>query len=214
MGIYVKDEAFVLKIKLFKEADAVLNLFTKDYGKILGVIKGLKTSTKNIYVFDQLNYIKAFFVIKNERVKILSGLILKEIKIPNENLKNWFWTLKVFNYFTIKGKPENELFNLLIFCSKILNKKVFGYKSWLLLKILKIMGIFPFDIFCSNCGKIIDKGFFDKAVFCKYCYKERNGIEIKKEDILKLKEISNSNFPNYTSKKLVSIIKKAVKDII
>ena len=211
MAIYIKDEAFVLKVKTFKEEDAIVSLFTKNYGKIFGIIKKFKTSKKNIYIFDQLNFIKAFFVIKNRKIKIISGLVLDEIKIPRENFKNWLWTFKVLNNFTIKEKAEKEIFNFLILCSRVLTKKLRGYKTWFLIKMLQITGFFIFDIFCFNCSNAISEGFFNNGIFCKNCQKK--GVKIKRDDIIQIKKIADSNFPLFTSKKIVSILKNILKNL-
>lgn len=209
MSLYLKDEGFVLKIKNIKETDAIVSFFGRNYGKIYGLVKNLKISPKNIYIFDQSHYLKIFFVKKNERVKIISGIVLKELEI--KDLKSWLWALNVIKKFTLEFKKENEIFNLLLISSKILKFNISGFKPWFLLKILKIMGLFNENFICA-CQRNLEKEdfcFFKDGWFCKNCIKK--GIKVWKNDLLKIKKIALSNFPQKAPKVLIEVLKNILQ---
>ena len=212
---YFKDEGLVIGVKNFKESDGLVIFFGKNYGKIYGLVKNLKRSTKNISLFDQSHYLKIFAVSKNEKIKIISGLILKELNILEVNLKDWLWALKLVNKILPPLQPENQIFNLLLISSLILKKPTINFKSWFGVKILYLNGILEKNPRCQKCERKLDnskKIYFSNNWYCPQC--KKSGFYLKLDDFFLLKKLINSPKPIKVNRRIVLLVKNLIENFL
>ncbi len=110
-------EGFVIGRKNFKEADRILILFTKDFGKISLIAKGVRklTSRKRggIEVFNKIK----FFAVKGKSLDILTELqMIKGFDQTRENLRKvsiGYYFCEVIGRTTRDGEKHIELFEIL-----------------------------------------------------------------------------------------------------
>lgn len=122
-----KTEGVIIKRKNFGEADKILTIFTKQYGKLRGVAKGIRklTSRKggNLELF---NYV-AIFLAKGKNLDIITEVQAIE-SFPNfrKNLTKValaYQFTQLINSFSQEALANQELFQLLIFCLKQLDNE-------------------------------------------------------------------------------------------
>ncbi|MDP4114830.1 MAG: DNA repair protein RecO [Bacteroidota bacterium] len=181
----LKTEAIVLNKINYGDTSKIVNLFTKDTGKVSVIIKGGRDSKSKIgKITDPLNYLQIIYYQKDTReIQLLTEadllLFFHNIKSDIDRLSYASATLELF----IKLIPENE-YNLRLFKG-----------------LLKILGLLddvttsPIDLFCSFlmffikeigyeiqlencviCGEAtlnnLSLGYnYEKGIFCNSCKK-------------------------------------------
>ena len=174
--------AIVLKRELQNECDGKVSLFSKEFGRLEALSKGLfKINSKFSGILLEGNLIQADLIFK-KNYKIFSAILEKNF-LKNANFFKKFFALKgifLFEKLVILPEKDLNLWNLLYgylnFLS--LNKKnLLNYFAFLYfeLKILKILGYLPFfEIFSSldNSSKFL----------LKEIYSEKNFKEIVKKN--------------------------------
>lgn len=149
----VKTEAFVLKSFKYKDTSKIVTLFTREFGKMNALIKGVrKFSSGKCGVLESMNYVNVIIYFKENRdLQFISAAEYKtsypEIIKDFEKLKTAFKIIDLIN----KSIPENEkhfsLFDLLKDCFEILNNS--GSKSYVTYiyfqtELMKHLGITPY----------------------------------------------------------------------
>ena len=174
--------AIVLKRELQNECDGKVSLFSKEFGRLEVLSKGLfKINSKFSGILLEGNLIKADLIFK-KNYKIFSAILEKNF-LKDANFFKKFFALKgifLFEKLVILPEKDLNLWNLLYgylnFLS--LNKKnSLNYFAFLYfeLKILKILGYLPlFETFSSldNSSKFL----------LKEIYSEKNFKEIVKKN--------------------------------
>lgn len=111
MSKYKKYHGFILSKYEYKEKDIILNIFTKESGKIIVKAKGAKSkNSKNIAKFDLLN------LIEFNTVEIKSYLTITDVRITDtfSNIRtsiniNYIWyLLEVISYSTEYMDNDNS----------------------------------------------------------------------------------------------------------
>jgi hypothetical protein len=75
MGIY-KAEAIVLRSMVYKEADRILTLFTREEGKVSAVARGVRKTTSRLRGAVQLSAIPIwFFTVVEAWILFLRGML-------------------------------------------------------------------------------------------------------------------------------------------
>ncbi len=175
-------EGIVLEQKDFKENDRVLSVFTKDYGIIKVLARGIRKSTSKLSSqIDLFSFVEISFVL-GSGYKVLSGAYLKDgffnLKqdLKKQKLAKDISSLLV-KYFP-KNEKEEDVFEIL--------KKAFFYISknnfkdadakyffvYFQYKVLESLGYEPEEAFIKNIvsKKNVKEEFFDKAnkMFLRY----------------------------------------------
>lgn len=172
----IKTNCIVLKKKEMKEADLLVTLFSKEYGKIMATAYGIRKSKKrNIVSLNPLNEVEItllqknnFYVVKN--VEILKNFknILKSI----EKLEISLYVLdsidKIYYITDENGDFFDKLLEILSFID-ILPYMKRGYKYYVVLSFLRRI--------------MIEQGIYDIEEISLIMKKE------KKENLQKYKEI-------------------------
>jgi len=203
MSIYTT-EGIILKHKDFREADRVITIYSKDYGKIEAITKGSRKIKSKLagslepFCLVNLNIVKG----RNFNT-VISSEIIKNYR----NIKNNFEKIVLANYFTEiidsltkvhHHDPKlfnfiNSIFEILDSENKMVGRKIFiiWFFIW---RFLSLLGYKPELRQCLKCRKNIkpNNNFFSfdqGGVICSSCNKLiKNKIPIS-DDTIKILRI-------------------------
>lgn len=205
MSIF-KDEVVVIKSVNFKEADKILFVYGKNFGKYPLVAKGIrKIESKNRGNMQTLSVSNISFY-KNQGMAVLtesSNVILPEYDAGV--LKNIERLLLMMNKLLNEDEVIENLFEKLIFVIKN------GFRSEDLNKFrlifLKQLGVLSHGT-CVNCGsgeKVTNLNPFTFELFCDNCANNEEAVYL---DVTKI-DYGSKQFTNY----LDGYVRKVISDI-
>ena len=172
----IKTNCIVLKKKEMKEADLLVTLFSKEYGKIMATAYGIRKSRKrNVVSLNPLNEVEITLSQKNNFYVVQDVEILKNFKNILKNIEKLEISLYVLDsidkiYYIIdeNGDFFEKLLEILSFID-ILPYMKRGYKYYVVLSFLRRI--------------MIEQGIYDIEEISLIMEKE------KKENLQKYKEI-------------------------
>ena len=172
----IKTNCIVLKKKEMKEADLLVTLFSKEYGKIMATAYGIRKSRKrNVVSLNPLNEVEITLSQKNNFYVVQDVEILKNFKNILKNIEKLEISLYVLDsidkiyYITDEnGDFFDKLLEILSFID-ILPYMKRGYKCYVVLSFLRRI--------------MIEQGIYDIEEISLIMEKE------KKENLQKYKEI-------------------------
>jgi len=146
-----KTEAILLKKKDFRETSIILTFFTKDFGKIDGIIKGARGSRPRSDanpIFFSLDQI-VFYEKKIGGISIISQCETEEVFL--NILKEWarasaaYYMLELADVFTEPEGKSEEVFEALYSGFKYLDsgKDALGVTRLFEIKLLMALGLWP-----------------------------------------------------------------------
>ncbi|MCM8818027.1 MAG: DNA repair protein RecO [Candidatus Omnitrophica bacterium] len=202
----IKSEGFVLKKVNFRETSVILTLFTKELGKIKGILKGVRKEKSKIspLTFTQGSYIFILIYKKKSELNLLSSPEL--IYFPDfENkicFKIYITILNLIYLFLPEFQREENIFFLIYKSANLLQKSkkphiiFLGFK----IKFIEILGYgIKIDEPCK-CGKRKNLNFFSPkagGLVCKNCgIKEADCVKISKKEISIIKFIKKTDLDN------------------
>lgn len=177
MGFY-KAEGIVIRTKSFGEADLIVTLFSKNYGKLHLVANGArKVKSKKRGSVQLFTYSKYLIHEGRQLDTITQGEIIESFSHLAEDLDLLMlgsYCCELIDNFLPDKEPSIELFYLLLDSLLLLP---FVDREVLLrafeLKAINLNGYFPNLTICTNCGKNIGiKTFFSSSeggVLCAEC---------------------------------------------
>jgi DNA repair protein RecO (recombination protein O) len=177
----IKTDAFILKRIDFRETSVILTLFTKEIGKIKGVLKGVRSPKSKIppLTFSEGSHINIFVYKKKTGLNLFSSPVL--IDFLNFEKKREFrvflWILKLIDLFVPENQIEENIFSLIFTAKEVLK---YTRKPWLIflgfkIKFIEILGYGIKTDRCSKCDKNKKILFFSPkigGVLCKECSKK------------------------------------------
>lgn len=183
-------EAIILRQYSLSDSDRIIVFFTREYGKIRAVAKGVKKPTSRIAgCVEPLNHIRLEFFSREGRD--LSQIRQTELIQSYLDKDPGLMRLYAFSYFAEianeiiqENQPNPAQFRLLLASleagkwNNVNRSLVRYYEIWS----LKLSGLLPNYDYCSNCGKCVkDDGFYawpeSGQVRCHGCAQGR-GIRI------------------------------------
>jgi DNA repair protein recO len=172
----IKTNCIVLKKKEMKEADLLVTLFSKEYGKIMATAYGIRKSRKrNVVSLNPLNEVEITLSQKNNFYVVQDVEILKNFKNILKNIEKLEISLyvldsidKVYYITDENGDFFDKLLEILSFID-ILPYMKRGYKYYVVLSFLRRI--------------MIEQGIYDIEEISLIMEKE------KKENLQKYKEI-------------------------
>ncbi len=117
MSKIVKSKAFVLNKLDFGDSSKIVNLYSKEFGRVAGIIKGARSPKSKIgKVVDVLNLVEIIFYKKNGReLQIITQADLvsnfTHIKSDLEKLKYASSIMELVLKLTVEDDPHERLFN-------------------------------------------------------------------------------------------------------
>lgn len=123
-----KTKAISLKAASFAEADKLVTLFTREYGKIKVVAKSARRVPSRLGGrVEALTYLDCF-IAKGKSLDILSQCEVLEsfqsVRNDSEALKTALYFLKLVKAGTVEGQTHPELFDLLLLALIKLKEKI------------------------------------------------------------------------------------------
>jgi len=176
-----KTEAIVLNTQNFRQTSLIANFYTRDFGKLSGILKGIRQDpskfNSNLDVFS-LNEI-IFYKKTNSSLHLVTSCDLKRdfrlIKNDLERLRKAFSLVELLSALTVQEDRNVEVFDLSLACleqlesNSNLNKILIIYK----IKLLDFCGFRPHLDSCVSCNnKIIAQARFSLkfgGLLCEHC---------------------------------------------
>ncbi len=173
-----KDEVIVIKSINYKEADKIITVIGKNFGKFPIIAKGIrKIESKNRGNIQTLSISQISFY-RNRGMGVL--LETKNIFSPNyssSNLKGIERILSLLNRCVEEGDDSCDFYNKLDFVvrNEFRDEDVNKFRLFF----LKNMGLLAYDS-CSKCGtcdcvEYVNLESFE--IFCKKCYLDNNTVD-------------------------------------
>ena len=196
--------AVVLKSTKYKDSDKIFTLFTREYGKISAIARGVrKISSRRSGNLDTLNLISVKIHegrngIKNiEEVKTLESF--KNIKKDLAKSLKAYYIAELVHKSTEEGEKLTGIFNLLIKFLKVLEKNGYSgdlFVTYFEINLMKLLGYELTLSKCRKCGKVLDESWSkytfnidNGSIECEKCSKF--GIEISKKCSVAFNSVSN-----------------------
>ncbi len=195
-------EAVVLRQHTLSEADRIVVLFTREYGKLRAVAQGAKRLKSRIGgCLEPLNHVHLHYYLKEgaelariRQCETIHSYLGRDASL--ERLYAYMYLAELVQEMSQENNANPLLFRL--FLSTLNAFETLGVRKALLryfeFWILRLSGFLPNYDYCSDCGKCVkDVGFFacqeDGLGRCGTCSKER-GVRIGRGGARKLKMIS------------------------
>lgn len=146
-----KTDAVLLRKRDLRETSLILTFFTKDFGKINGILKGVRGSRARSNMnplFFSLNQI-VFYESKKSDLFIVSQCEIQQVFL--NILKEWdvasaaYYILELVDIFTEIGEKEEGIFENLLYSFESLNagKNAFSIARLFEIKFLLSLGLWP-----------------------------------------------------------------------
>jgi DNA repair protein RecO (recombination protein O) len=201
--MYIRTDCVVLSHKNFNEADRILTLYTKDFGKMSCLAKGVRrlTSRKAGHV-EPGNWCKVF-IAKGKNLDLLTEAELKKAFGAREptptKAGNIFHLLELVSELTEINQKNSEVFSLLVdFLDKTDRGEDFNLVSAAFkIKLLSALGFFSVRSFQSSVTRDLIK-FFEEEDYARLKQK----LVISENSYLKLLSFLDSIIESLTERKL------------
>ena len=213
----------VLKTFSYGDTSKIIRCYTRDFGKISLIAKGVKTSkTLQIGYLEPINCISINLYYNSKRqLQIFSKA---EFDHPFLSIKN---SIKKLSYSfavielidkTVNGEESHlELFNLTKDTLSAINdnKGKINTLFWFFqLNLLKLLGLKPNLSNCSNCqNSMIKANFFSGELFCNKC-STTGEIKLGKNSLHMLKTINKIEIVNMSKLNIHSIERKEIGEFL
>lgn len=182
MALYYRTLCFVFKKIEKGEADIIFKVYSKDFGKIEILAKGIrKISSKLRYQIDLFTFCEIHFVEGKNKV-LIETRILKEFKKIRKNLKGLilaFRISEIFDKLVMEGNPERKIWLLLFRTFKYLDScyfnkaKLYLIYQYFIWNLLSYLGYKPQLRYCIYCQKFPkdNKLYFSEegGIVCQKC---------------------------------------------
>ena len=183
-------EAFLLRKIEYSEADYIVSLFTRDFGKIKGLAKNARKSRKRFGGrLEPFVYFRVRFREKQAGLKFIEDCeTMRVFSIFREDVELFMWGSFIVENIEIlipEEEPNIHLFDLLVRTfSELQSSDPLPVILNFQISALSLCGYKPNLDTCAGCGKLLEDGFFSinkGAVICKGCKKDKsNGLVISK----------------------------------
>jgi DNA repair protein RecO (recombination protein O) len=190
---FCKTPAVTLKRSNYKDSSQIITFFTRNYGKIQALAKGLKRPVKGVSGgIDLLTYNNIVFIHrKHSNLNILTEWVLQDnFYLLRNNLKKFhsaFYILELIKEFTEENDKNEPLFDLFINTLYEIASRGDSTVSTLAFEVqmLALLGYLPEMKRCAICKASLNSerfAFFsalEGGLFCSYCGKDiKEGVRI------------------------------------
>jgi DNA repair protein RecO (recombination protein O) len=160
-----KSAAILLSKKEIRETSCIVALYTEDFGKIKGLIKGArgKQAVFGLYLQEFTEYDIVYYEKKRRTIYTVSECDLKKtFKRLNSDLERRLWgyyILELVDKLTPLEDRNTNIYQLLVETLDLLDSAHFLDKTVMVFQIqfLKLLGLMPQLEYCVNCDKKLAK---------------------------------------------------------
>lgn len=227
MNISSKDEGIVINKREYGEADRLVTIFTKEHGKLVTIIKGIRKSKKReIAATDIAVLSDIIFYERGDKLyisSIESKRVFLNVTADVFKISLLFYVFKAVDIFIQEKQKNDRIYNMIIKFIEFLEREKEREKMavsvlYLIFKILQIEGFIyeisgngnrldmeNFELTEENSIKSIRLGESEKKVL-EYLNKVDiegiNRLKLRVKDIVKIIEIFEKFIENNTNEKL------------
>lgn len=150
--MYLRTEGVILKKRNFGEADRLLTIYTRDYGKLTVLARGVRRPrSKKAGHLELGNWCK-FFIAKGKNIDLISEVETKKAfgiaDFNEEHTNKIYHLLELINALTAENQKNPQVFNLLVEFLKKTREADFNLiASAFKVKLLTILGFFSHQSF-------------------------------------------------------------------
>lgn len=223
----LKTEAIILKRRDFRETSIIAEFFTKDFGKISGLLKGFRAdpkkfaSTLELFSFNEI----VFYKKTNTTLHLVSQCDIKEnFTLARNGLTKVAVASSIIELLSIVMQEEEkneEIFNLAISCLKELETNINPEKILTIFKIklIALSGFKPNFDCCVSCqAKILDQSKFSLVLgglLCTKCQrKDPKARTIFRGTTASILHIQKNDFRNNLNLGMNPLIKRELELIL
>ena len=162
----LKTEALVLKTMDFRETSRIATFYTRDYGKLSGVLKGIRRDPRkfgsSVEKFS-LNEI-VFYQYRSADLHLISQCDMRQDFYPiRQDLKKIMaasYMAELIEKILPSEEPNQELFDVLLdFLNSLAEARDIDFLIYMLqIKVLSLSGFRPHLDVCLKCGQPITSG--------------------------------------------------------
>ena len=229
-----KSEAIVLKTSHFRETSLIVNFFTKDFGKIVGLIKGIRNEPQRyggLPLAFSHNLI-VFYERPKSDLNLVTQCDAREQFLPirasleKTNYANYF--VELLDAVTQDYDKNKKLFALTVESLRVLCQ---NQQSWRIarifeIRLLNLSGFKPRLDACVNCQKKIAKVFSNGAgqgrfssllggILCPDCFNlDKKAKAILKGTLASIDYIENSSWGKVFHLKIASNVAAELVEIL
>lgn len=180
----LKTEAIVIKTFDFRETSIIATLYTKDFGKINAILKGIKTaphkfgSTLEPFSHNEI----VFYKKRNTSLHLVSQCDLKDNFLPLRSdmtrVTLASMMMELLDVIMPLEEINSDIFDLSLTCLKTMSDYLYVDKIATIFKIrlLSLSGFRPHFDSCVSCGdRIIGQAKFSVelgGLLCPHCFKK------------------------------------------
>jgi len=199
MFVQYRSQGLILKKNDRSEVDQLFTIYTRDFGKLEILGKGIKKISSKLRAGMEIFYLSEIEFIQGKRYKTLTdALKIEKFENLRKNLKRLAVAYKIsedLNNLVGGEEPDEKIWQLLIEVFKKLNnlqlttynlQLIYYYFFW---NLISILGYKPELYFCPLCQKKLkpEKLYFSSkegGVICQNCSKTaKSAIEIQPETV-------------------------------
>jgi len=224
MGIK-KDTGFVLRAFDFRETSKIVHVFTRNSGKIYGLLKGFRSGkkefTSSLDIFSLNEFI--LYESRNELWLVSWADLIDDFRHLKESVeKNLIasYIVELVNRVTPLHFPSQKTFGLIQECLSYLEHNPQRKILYIFqIKILELSGFRPHLTACVKCLREIQKRVFFSVnlggFLCSSCFGyDKLAKELPAELILSLKYIQNNDFKTSLRLSLTPGAEKQIFEIL
>ncbi|MEK7581085.1 MAG: DNA repair protein RecO [Patescibacteria group bacterium] len=197
-----KAEGIILSRRNLGEADRILTIYTKEFGKISCIAKGVRKPTSRKSGHVELGSWCKIYVAHGKSLDILTEVELKKSfghdDSTQEKTNRIYHMLELVNCLTAQNQKNSQVFFLLIeYLKKLAQGESFNLISTVFkLKLLSALGFFSsVNLKHTQSKLLLEKFESDK-------FEDLKNININEENYLKLLAFLDSIIENVTERKL------------
>lgn len=222
-----KTEAIVLKTHDFRETSLIANFYTRDFGKLSGILKGIKqepakfASTLEPFSYNEI----VFYKKRNSALHLVSQCDLRDnFGLIRQNISKVGTASLMMELIDEIMPPEDkneEVFNLILICLKELetNNNADKIMTVFKIKMLALSGFKPNFDSCACCGsKVMDQSKFSLilgGLLCLRCApKDLKARSIFRGTVASILHIEKNDFKNNLNLGMNPQIKKELNYIL
>lgn len=221
-----KATGITLKQKDFKDFDKIVHIFTREYGLVQAIAKGIKKTNKNFTGNIDLLNISDFVIKKGKGLNnILQCENIKHFPLIRLDYDKLIYSLflgELILLLTHDNDDNKSIFDLLVYTLEKIEKSEVPIVEtiWFQINLLRIIGYEQDFFYCTTCDKEIV--FEDKklgfslntgGIICNSCIQYSFNYKIILEDTLKtIIQINNLEEDNKYSEETLNKIQSLFKE--
>jgi DNA repair protein RecO (recombination protein O) len=202
-------EAIILQVKLYAEADLIVDFFSLQTGRMRGIAKGAKKSKKRfVNCLEPINRVRLHIFEKqnNALVRIDQGELLDPYQGIRRDFKKWgqaSYFCEMVKELFAAGDSNPTLFELFKESLQVLEQETEDQEVFSIfqIRLLKLAGYALYLTGCLHCGKKVEEisaPYFSLArggVFCSQCLKGEKGMRLSLGTVQSIRQSMTMNFP-------------------